>query len=105
MLPGMAPPPRKSENLFFGRSSVGTAGYQISVCSRRGSDGSPGSRRRGSVISIVVTPTGYGPGGSPVIFEIDGGALFDVMLRVVRMVLRALGVDLGRGENANARLV
>lgn len=39
------------------------------------------------------------------IFEIDGGALFDVMLRVVWMVLRALGVDLGRGENANARLV
>jgi len=59
MLPGMAPPPKKSENLFLGELVVEvTAGYHISVWSRRGSDGSSGSVRFGSVSSMVVTPTG-----------------------------------------------
>src|SRR5436190_12752432 len=52
----------KSVNLFFGKllaSSV--AGYQISVTSVRDSLVAA-SVRLGSTKTVVVTPTGYGPG-------------------------------------------
>src|SRR5437016_4179944 len=59
---GVTPPGRKSVYLFLGDCRASwVAGYQISVTSVRGSL-VKASVRLGSTKTVVVTPTGNGPG-------------------------------------------
>ena len=79
----MQPRPRNSEYLLRGRPAVsaGSAGYQISVWSRRGPPLS-GSVRAWSSSCSVVTPTANGPAGMPVT---ESAALLSARLAITAL--------------------